>query len=361
MPAAESEFESVSDNHPWREEVASRVNSYRRRRGRKIEGEYSMHLDFEAATTTPPVVTQAVAERLPDPEVSCDINYFRRTNAAPLPSYEPEAPVIDESGPEMAEVVAPEPSEPVDDPDFDFETPRLPQPEQTSLEEVRWGFATEAPADAEDAGNLIVFPKQPTYQPEPPVATCELAEPVLERPRILDVPEEVVPTVQGPLFATVHLDLEETDEPVAHETRSQIDVPLQVAMVAQRLYGGVIDAMFVLCGFGLFATVFYAIVPKIAMTKAAYAFAFAVPAVFWLVFQYIFLTYAGQTPGMRVANISVVNFEGGRPDQRRRRQRAISMIISVISGGVGYGWALLDPDGLCWHDSISRTYVTQER
>jgi hypothetical protein len=37
------------------------------------------------------------------------------------------------------------------------------------------------------------------------------------------------------------------------------------------------------------------------------------------------------------------------------------MIVSLISGGVGFGWALLDPDTLCWHDSISRTYVTQER
>jgi hypothetical protein len=37
------------------------------------------------------------------------------------------------------------------------------------------------------------------------------------------------------------------------------------------------------------------------------------------------------------------------------------MIVSLISGGVGFGWAFLDPDTLCWHDSISRTYLTQER
>jgi uncharacterized RDD family membrane protein YckC len=96
-------------------------------------------------------------------------------------------------------------------------------------------------------------------------------------------------------------------------------------------------------------------------TKPAFLAAVAVPAIFWMVYQYVFLTYAGQTPGMMLTHMSLVNFEGGYPDQRRRRQRAISMIVSLMSGGVGFGWALLDPDTLCWHDSISRTYVAQER
>jgi uncharacterized RDD family membrane protein YckC len=100
---------------------------------------------------------------------------------------------------------------------------------------------------------------------------------------------------------------------------------------------------------------------NISFSKPALACAFAVPAILWMVYQYLFLTYAGRTPGMSLAHMSLVNFEGGEPDQRRRRQRAISMIVSLISGGVGFGWALLDPDTLCWHDSISRTYVTQER
>jgi uncharacterized RDD family membrane protein YckC len=150
-------------------------------------------------------------------------------------------------------------------------------------------------------------------------------------------------------------------EEAAHPDRPTIDVPLQVAMINQRVFGGIVDAAMVLCGFGAFAAAFFEIVPNVIYTKATIAIAVAIPAVFWMVYQYLFLTYAGRTPGMIMSHMYLVNFEGGEPNQRRRRQRAISMIVSLISGGVGFGWAFLDPDTLCWHDSISRTYLTQER
>jgi uncharacterized RDD family membrane protein YckC len=370
MPAAEPESQIVADQ--WRDEVASRVNSYRRRRGRK-EDEHSMRLDFEAPAPTlaQTVIAHVVAERAIDPEVSCDINYFRRTNAAPAPVYEPEEeaytpdPDFDPEN-SIEEDFLLESAAPAHDPDFDFNTPRVaphapepaPTPEQLALDEARWGFAPDDTPQINESGNVIVFPMQPTYQSR--VAAYELAEPVLERPRILDVPESALPSVYGPLFANIQLDIEK-EEPVRSDSRPDIDIPLQVAMINQRVFGGIVDAGTVLAGYAAFAAVFYKMASNIEFTKPAILAALAIPAIFWMVYQYVFLTYAGQTPGMMLAHMSLVNFEGGRPDQRRRRQRAISMIVSLISGGVGFGWALLDPDTLCWHDSISRTYVTQER
>jgi uncharacterized RDD family membrane protein YckC len=371
MPAAEPDSQHLPDQ--WRDEVASRVNTYRRRRGRKSDDEISLRLDFEAppVTLTQAVVAHIVAERPIDPEVSCDINYFRRTNASSAPVYEPESsaytPEADfdpenmvQADPLMESAIA------ADDADFDFDEPRVaplaeepaPTAEQIALDEARWGFAPEETPILSESGNVIVFPMQPTYQSR--VAAYELAEPVLERPRILDVPEEALPSVYGPLFANISLDFEK-DEPVRSDSRPDIDIPLQVAMINQRVFGGIVDAGFVLAGFAAFAIVFSQMASNIAFTKPAFAAAVAVPAIFWMVYQYVFLTYAGQTPGMMLAHMSLVNFEGGRPNRRRRQQRAISMIVSLISGGVGFGWALLDPDTLCWHDSISRTYVTQER
>ncbi len=365
----------------WRDEVSSRVQSYRRRRGRNSAAEYSMHLEFEEPAQPSmgqAAFSQVIAERPIDPEVSCDINYFRRTNAATAPVYEPE-PEIYKAEPEF-------------DPDFftqsipqieplasgpasldetvarshDVSIPVDPQsalaaqPEQISLDEARWGFEPEETADVStdpESGNVIVFPTQPTYQV--PTLTYELGEPVLERPRILDVPEDVLPTIQGPLFPEIQLGFEKDD--AVDPNRPNIDVPIQVAMINQRAFGGIVDAAMVLCGFGAFAAVFYEIIPSVIYTKAAIAIAFAIPAIFWMAYQYLFLTYAGRTPGMIMSHLYLVNFEGGEPNQRRRRQRAISMIVSLISGGVGFGWAFLDPDTLCWHDSISRTYLTQER
>jgi len=345
MPAADQEFEA---HEPWREEVASRLNSYRRRQKRKVDPESSMRLDFDAQPS--PVhaaIVQAVTERIPDPNVSCDVEYFRRTNQATAPVYEPEAEVV-ETEPEIEDAAMffePEQTEPRYDPDFDFETPRDYAPAQPN------------PGTTDEHGNLIVFPTQPTYLAEPPV--YELAEPVMERPRILEVPEEVMPTIQGPLFANIDLDPEEQEEPVRLGP-VHFEVPLQVALIGQRLYGGVIDALFVLCGFGVLSAVAWKMMPDLPNGKMALVAPFATLAILWLAYQYMFITYAGETPGMHIANMSLVNFEGGRPDFERRRQRALSMIVSLISGGVGFGWALLDPDTLCWHDSISRTYVTQE-
>jgi uncharacterized RDD family membrane protein YckC len=325
-----------------------------------------MRLDFNstpAPTAAQAAIAHVIAERPVDPEVSCDINFFRRSNAAPAPVYEPEE----------AQIYAPEPEF---DPDYTIETGTIEEseepaakavaadselvtePEQISLDEARWGFGPdEAPDENAESGNVIVFPTQPTYQL--PTITYELGEPVLERPRILDVPEDVLPNIQGSLFANIRLDAEKQE--IADPNRPSIDVPLQVAMINQRVFGGIVDAAMVLCGFGAFAAVFYQMVSNVSYSKAMIAVGLGIPAILWMLYQYLFLTYAGRTPGMVMAHMSLVNFEGGEPNQKRRRQRAISMIVSLISGGVGFGWALLDPDTLCWHDSISRTYLTQER
>ncbi len=365
MPAVDPQSDQ------WRDEVSSRVQNYRRRRGRNSAAEYSMRLDFDEPAQ--PSVAQAaiahvIAERPVDPDVSCDINYFRRSNAAAAPVYEPEPEPYAPEAEFDPDCVVESESEAVESmvdaamPDLalDPQSTVAAEPEQISLDEARWGFdpeETAVPCDDSESGNIIVFPTQPTYQV--PTVTYELGEPVLDRPRILDVPEDVLPTIQGPLFPEIQLDFE--TEEAANPNRPSIDVPLQVAMINQRMFGGIVDAALVLCAVGAFAAVFFEIVPNAIYTKAAIAVAVAIPAIFWMAYQYLFLTYSGRTPGMIMSHMYLVNFEGGEPNQRRRRQRALSMIVSLISGGVGFGWAFLDPDTLCWHDSISRTYLTQER
>jgi len=39
----------------------------------------------------------------------------------------------------------------------------------------------------------------------------------------------------------------------------------------------------------------------------------------------------------------------------------LASFLSAVSLGLGYLWCLLDQDGLCWHDGITRTYVQSER
>jgi hypothetical protein len=37
------------------------------------------------------------------------------------------------------------------------------------------------------------------------------------------------------------------------------------------------------------------------------------------------------------------------------------MAMSSLSLGLGVVWALLDEDTLCWHDRITRTYITPKQ
>jgi uncharacterized RDD family membrane protein YckC len=91
--------------------------------------------------------------------------------------------------------------------------------------------------------------------------------------------------------------------------------------------------------------------------KAGFLFAMAASCVFWAIYEYLFLVYAGITPGMQMARLRLITFDGGPARRHARRGRSVAMVLSTLSLGLGLVWALLDEDTLCWHDRITRTYV----
>jgi uncharacterized RDD family membrane protein YckC len=209
--------------------------------------------------------------------------------------------------------------------------------------------AETAPPEVEEPSesNLIEFPRLPLLPVMPP-SFEELAEPMIGRPRILDVPEEV--ESRAPL----------ADIDVAPEedlTAIGFELPLLVASMSRRVVAGMTDAFIVLAAGG----VFVAIVTKTGVPtphdKTGFLLALVVPGLFWAIYQYLFLVYAGTTPGMQVARLQLVTFDGDRVRRRTRRGRALAMVLSSLSLGLGVIWALLDEDTLCWHDRITRTYV----
>jgi uncharacterized RDD family membrane protein YckC len=64
------------------------------------------------------------------------------------------------------------------------------------------------------------------------------------------------------------------------------------------------------------------------------------------------------TPGLRFAGLRLVDFDGRPPRQRLRIARQFAGLMSVASAGVGLVWALVDEEGLTWHDHISKTFPT---
>jgi uncharacterized RDD family membrane protein YckC len=379
-PELDTSMAEPEANNRWREEVASRISSYRARRRRKNDDDYSMRLDFNNQAPPSPTheaIVAAVAEKYALDDETADINYYRRLNheaieveagsAADVPLQSDSDTAADDPFdfdlvPADGSTVDPtaEPLvvvyDPANDPDFDFDRPR------------------ELDANGEPVASAIRRSRRPETKPkvihfprpagmEPPIAppAYDFAEPVLDRPRIMDVPEDTMPTIRGPLFADIRLDESKSEEMAQPKFGERIEVPLQVAAMNQRVFSGLIDSLIVGIASVVFGVIAWNVLPEIPRTKGMGALALGIPAAFWFIYQYVFLVYAGQTTGMQMAQLRLSTFDGKQPTWEERRYRALAMLLSCISVGLGFAWSMIDEDQLCWHDKISRTYPVQGR
>ena len=81
----------------------------------------------------------------------------------------------------------------------------------------------------------------------------------------------------------------------------------------------------------------------------------------WSAYQYLLLVYSSATPGLKLARLELQMFDGSPVPRRIRRWRVLASVLSGVSLGLGYAWCLLDEDELCWHDRITRTYMAPKR
>jgi uncharacterized RDD family membrane protein YckC len=201
---------------------------------------------------------------------------------------------------------------------------------------------------------VIAFPRQATLAPEP----RRLADPVVpEQPRILDVPEELEAFPCAPLLDGLHLPAHGAQPETSAD---HIELPLEPASTAQRVLAGVIDCALIVVSAAIFGAVCYKMLPRMTLTKPLLLIAGAMPVLLWAAYQYMLTMYGGATVGMRVLHLRLRTFKGGAPNWRHRRSRVIGLYFSAASLMMGLLWALVDVDGLCWHDRISRTYLTKQ-
>lgn len=206
-----------------------------------------------------------------------------------------------------------------------------------------------------DAPKIIEFPR-----PAAPPVVEELAEPVVEKPRILEAEEpleEIAAPVAAPPVPSITL------EPAAAEVVSaygqEQEILLWIAPPSQRIFAGLIDALVVATATGLFGLIFLRMTGAAPTGRMALGLALALPGFFWALYQYIFLVYGGTTPGLQMTGLRLTTFGGDPLPRRERRWRALAMVVSYASLGLGFLWAIVDEDGLGWHDRITRTCVRE--
>jgi uncharacterized RDD family membrane protein YckC len=298
----------VDEGAFWRNEVASRVESYRARRRRPIR-ERSLPLDFERAVNREITNGQLADSR--EEEFAAE----SRDSGCDPAAYSPAASARDS------------------------------------------GLATRDPQECPEPENsqeskIIEFPRQ-VMLPVMPPSIEELAESIMDRPRILEAPEEV--DTASPL-SDINVAPEQEQYPAV-----EFELPLQVAPMSRRVFAGLVDALIVLLGAAVFVLIVLKAGVPMPPAKAGFLFAMAASCVFWAIYQYLFLVYAGITPGMQMARLRLITFDGGPARRQARRGRSVAMVLSTLSLGLGLVWALLDEDTLCWHDRITRTYVVAGR
>lgn len=202
-------------------------------------------------------------------------------------------------------------------------------------------------AEAAEAPKVIEFPRP---------AAEELAEPVLDRPRILEAPAPVQLTLED---APLAITLDPAPEPEQNYPALEVfEVPIQVAPLPLRAMAAGMDWLLVMFAAACFALVVTRMVDAMPQGKSAFGLALLTVGIFWSLYQYVFLVYGTMTPGMQFAGLRLQRFDAERAGCDQRRVRALSLVLSFASVGLGFAWAVVDEDTLCWHDRISRTYLS---
>ncbi len=205
------------------------------------------------------------------------------------------------------------------------------------------------PLEVTAGAKIIEFPRFAWAPPTPP--PDQLAGPVIDRPRILEVPESVPP---APALGGITI---EPVEPKEIEKRLGIDTPLQSAPLTQRLVAAAIDSLIVAAASTLFGYIFWKVAAVRPPRLQLLGMAAGVLTLLWAIYQYLLIVYGANTPGLRLAGLRLCRFDGSGTSRSLRRWRVLGSYLSAASLGMGYAWVFLDEDVLCWHDRITQTYL----
>jgi hypothetical protein len=300
-----TESETPGSPGEWRDELADRLNRYRARRKAPPPRYPSLRLPFEKV---------AYSTRTPGREASVAPIFEANSN---------HALALDDTRPDAVSAAPP-------------------------IEEPQEQFARISIPLQQASAKIIEFPRFAWAPPVPP--PDQLAEPVGEQLRILEVPEfqPSAPALGGITIEPIEA------EPI--EKRLGIDIPLQIAPLRRRLAASAVDAVIVACASALFGLIFWKVAAVRPPQLQFLSIAAGILTVFWAVYEYLLIVYSGSTPGLRAAGLELTRFDGSATTRAIRRWRILCSYLSALSLGMGYVWVFLDEDSLCWHDRITRSH-----
>jgi uncharacterized RDD family membrane protein YckC len=145
---------------------------------------------------------------------------------------------------------------------------------------------------------------------------------------------------------------------VLTQPQSTIICDAPVAPNALRSQAALVDSLIVLIGCALVLVVYNLAGGSLLLDKRSLAFALCALATIPIAYKMLW-SYAGlDSPGMQVAGLRLIDFDGNAPSRERRLHRTFASFVSILAAGIGLIWVFVDQDGLTWHDHMSGTFPT---
>jgi len=140
--------------------------------------------------------------------------------------------------------------------------------------------------------------------------------------------------------------------------RTHLICDAPVATAGVRVQAALCDAVLMLCGCAIGLGMYLLAGGDFTANKHALPFVAAAILTVPLCYKLLWAFAGRDTPGTRMAGLELVDFDGKRPSKQRLYARLFGSIVSLLAGGTGLIWALVDEDKLTWHDHISGTFPT---
>jgi uncharacterized RDD family membrane protein YckC len=131
-----------------------------------------------------------------------------------------------------------------------------------------------------------------------------------------------------------------------------------VAIPVHRAMAAALDTSIILMALAIFGIVFHLAGGAFVLNgKTSPMFLGAIAGVV-IFYRLLWCLANGDTAGQKWARLRLVNFDGQTPTRTQRFYRTASGFLSLMAGGIGLLWGLVDEETLTWHDHISKTFPT---
>jgi hypothetical protein len=215
-----------------------------------------------------------------------------------------------------------------------------------------------------EAPQLRIFEAEPEAEPvtEPeaptPEASAFVATPTPAWADLCLDPEGLAadqPATHAPLLED-EIVIRESIRSANYQESFGEEPAIQAAPFGLRIMATSVDLMFLAFSLLFALSVTARIIHRLPTGWPAVLALAASVAILWPLYLYLFFSFSDQTPGMRFARIGFCCFNDEAPSRSAIRKRILTQLFAVAPLGIGVFAALVDGQGLGWHDRTSRMY-----